>query len=262
VTDAPPEGDADLAAQDDGEVRVGLADLGLPRWQERLLVAAAILTIPVAIVQHAASDAAVRDTAHVIDFFTWVVFVLILVLRARQSGQGWRWTTKHPFDVAVAVFSLPLFPLPMQLLRGLWLFGLLRVHGFARRIFSGTTIRYTVIVLVLAVVGGGSLFAELEHTDVFIGVYWAVTTVTTVGYGDISPTTDGGRVLAMVVMIIGVVAVGFLTAAAAERFMARLRPDEEPAVAPEILTIMDRLDDIASRLDGIERRVGPADDRS
>ncbi|MEJ7825667.1 MAG: potassium channel family protein [Solirubrobacteraceae bacterium] len=51
------------------------------------------------------------------------------------------------------------------------------------------------------------------------GVWWATTTVTTVGYGDIVPQTNGGRVIAIVVMVVGNRFIALLTAAAAERFL-------------------------------------------
>jgi len=77
-------------------------------------------------------------------------------------------------------------------------------------------------------------------------VWWAVTTVRTVGYGDNYPQTNGGRIIAIVVMFVGIGFVAILTAAAAERFMRERRTDEA--------AIEDRLDEIARRLEAIERR--------
>ena len=44
-----------------------------------------------------------------------------------------------------------------------------------------------------------------------IGLYWTVTTITTVGYGDISATNTAERIAASIIMIIGVIAFSFST---------------------------------------------------
>jgi voltage-gated potassium channel len=47
----------------------------------------------------------------------------------------------------------------------------------------------------------GLAFAVTEHVSIPIGLYWAVTTATTVGYGDVTPHTTVGHVIAVVVML-------------------------------------------------------------
>jgi voltage-gated potassium channel len=48
------------------------------------------------------------------------------------------------------------------------------------------------------------------------GRYWALTTITTVGYGDLSPGTTAGRFLAGAVMLMGIGLIAVLTGAVAE----------------------------------------------
>jgi voltage-gated potassium channel Kch len=48
---------------------------------------------------------------------------------------------------------------------------------------------------------GAVWFAAVEHLSVLTGMYWSVTTATTVGYGDISPHTHTGRLIAVLVML-------------------------------------------------------------
>lgn len=48
---------------------------------------------------------------------------------------------------------------------------------------------------------GGLAFALVEHLPVGLGLYWAVTTATTTGYGDVTPHTPAGHVIAVAVML-------------------------------------------------------------
>jgi voltage-gated potassium channel len=81
------------------------------------------------------------------------------------------------------------------------------------------------------------------------GVWWAIVTVTTVGYGDTFPQTDAGRIIAIVVMSVGIGFIAVLTAAAAERFLRVQRQERN-----ELEGVEQRLDEILTRLDAIERK--------
>ena len=80
------------------------------------------------------------------------------------------------------------------------------------------------------------------------GLWWAVQTVTTVGYGDRVPETAPGQVLAAVVMLLGIGFVTVITASITGAFVARTR--KEPA--PDTPQSAEQLQDIIARLERIE----------
>ena len=89
---------------------------------------------------------------------------------------------------------------------------------------------------------------HINHLGAWDGVWWAVTTVTTVGWGDSYPTTTAGRIIAVIVMLVGIGFVAILTAAAAERF-TRARSE-----SADVAAVREQLDEITRRLDAMQHR--------
>lgn len=98
-----------------------------------------------------------------------------------------------------------------------------------RRMLSTEGARDAAVLALVAVLGGGAAYAAVEKSSdgqalsAWDGVWWAITTVTTVGYRDSYATTTGGRIIAVVMMLVGIGFVAILTAAAAARFTLHAR---------------------------------------
>lgn len=110
-----------------------------------------------------------------------------------------------------------------------------------RRLLSTEGVRDAAVLALAVVLGGGAAVAAVENDQNLTpwdGVWWAVTTVTTVGYCDIGPETDAGRIIAMTVMLIGIGFVALLTAAAADRFIKR--GIDGPGVEEQLLAQRER----------------------
>jgi voltage-gated potassium channel len=112
----------------------------------------------------------------------------------------------------------------------------------------------------IVVVGSGALMWLLdrsEYPSVGRGVWWAMQTVTTVGYGDVTPEHTSGRIVAVVVMLWGIAFVSILVAAVTSTFVARAerecaqadKLDKEAADDRE----QARFDDVVARLDRMEQ---------
>tara|TARA_Y100000034_G_scaffold130465_1_gene189002 strand:- start:1212 stop:2219 length:1008 start_codon:yes stop_codon:yes gene_type:complete len=65
---------------------------------------------------------------------------------------------------------------------------------------------FLVVLLVIAFVA----FSRIENKSLFDSFYWIITTITTVGYGDITPVSFNGKVLSIFVMVLGVATIGFV----------------------------------------------------
>ncbi len=120
------------------------------------------------------------------------------------------------------------------------------------------------IVTVILTVAGGLLIrvAEPEHFQgIGDGLWWAIQTLTTVGYGDVVPTSTLGRLIAAIVMLNGIAFLTVVTAAVTATLIEQVRRRRSgPAARAEAdheATVLERLDEISARLDRIEGAVGP-----
>jgi voltage-gated potassium channel len=95
-----------------------------------------------------------------------------------------------------------------------------------------------------------------EYSSVWEGMWWALQTVTTVGYGDVTPENLAGRLVAALVMLEGVAFVAIITAAITSTFVARAERERALADraegATEVGLIEARFDELSERLDRLE----------
>jgi voltage-gated potassium channel len=167
---------------------------------------------------------------------TWIIwgfFALDYVARLYLAGDSWRWFIRHLFELAIV--ALPLLR-PLRLLRLILLIeALQKAIGKA---FPGRIAVYTASGITLMIYSAALAVFETERDQPGATInsfgkalWWSITTVTTVGYGDCYPVTNTGRVIAVMLMIGGISLVGVVTASLATWIIQRVSESETASQA-------------------------------
>jgi voltage-gated potassium channel len=231
------------------------------RWERRFewpVLAAALFVIPVIAIEQSAVREPWSSIAAVANWVIWIVFAAEFFTLLAVTPNRVRWLLSHPLELFIVVATPPFLPASLQAARLFRLFRvlrLLRVLQVARRLFTPAGLRYAALLAGLTAVGGGAAFAAVEKKSTWDGIYWAVTTMTTVGYGDIQPTSPGGKALAMVVMLVGIGFLSLLIGAIAERFVAADVAEAEAELEVTQADVLRELSEIAHRLQRLEASV-------
>jgi voltage-gated potassium channel len=238
--------------------RTAFEDL-VPKWLQTASLVAALATIPSVILDVVVGLPQWLDVAaRWLNWVVWSVFLLTFLVAMMRSPHRWQTIKQNPVLPLIVLLTTPVAPAGLQMFRLLRLGALIGAAHHARRLFSIEGLRWAGLVLLLIVVGGGLIFVEVErsaqHLSIEDGIWWAIVTVTTVGYGDIVPHTEAGRAVAVIVMVAGIGTAALLVGAAAQRFVVGevSSGDDGQPPAPTIADVHDEL--VALRADVAELR--------
>jgi len=207
-----------------------------------------------------------RSACRIAGYVIWAIFVADYLVRIRLARDRSRYVFRHVPDLMVV--ALPVLR-PLRLLRLVML--LRMVNRSATDSLRGRVAVYVAGAAVLLVFTASlaELDAERHHAHANItgfgdAWWWAMTTVTTVGYGDRYPVTTQGRIVAVGLMLGGIALIGVITAALASWLIERVRDVEQDAQAAtrhDIAELSARLDQLASALAQRAELPGPPADR-
>ncbi|WP_258806009.1 potassium channel family protein [Pseudarthrobacter sp. NS4] len=187
-------------------------------WRKRSewpLLAASIIFLGAYSVQVIGNTEA--PVVEVLVWGTWVVFAADYAVNLWLAPQRGRWFLRNLHELAIV--ALPALR-PLRLLR---LVTLLRVmHGIGGNALRGRILTYVLGSAVLLVYAGALAILDVEAddpganvTNIGDAIWWAIATITTVGYGDYYPVTVLGRCVAVGLMIGGIAVLGVVTASVA-----------------------------------------------
>jgi voltage-gated potassium channel len=202
------------------------------KWERRVEVPLTLLALAFLVayawpVLDPRLDPSTRTVLDALSWTVWGAFALDLLIRLVLADDRRRYALRHWYDVALV--ALPLLR-PLRLLRLLALVRILdrsAANNLAGRVlvYVGGAAAVAVGLGALTVLDAERSAGEANITTFGDALWWACTTVTTVGYGDRFPVTTEGRFVAVALMLVGIGLVGAVTAAVTSWILARVQAE-------------------------------------
>jgi voltage-gated potassium channel len=227
---------------------------------EPFVLAATLAVIPVLIVEWNATGGW-NTAARIANWVIWLVFaaeLAVILFVAERKRAALR---AHRLDAAVVIVTVPLVTGLLASLRLVRLARLLRLTRAGlilaraiqaeRALSSGTAFKLIALITLFIVVVAGSAQAAFdanEFPSVWDGIWWATVTVMTVGYGDLYPKDVEGRIIGIVVMLVGIGFLSVLTATVATHFVSGDVESEASETRAALERIEAELAEIKARL--------------
>lgn len=229
------------------------------------MIAASLLTLPAILLEDSHHHGVAHEIGVWLGVATWLMFAIEVVVMLSIVDSRRAWIRSHLLDVVIVVLTPPFVFASLQglrLLRALRLLRVLRlfrVAPLAKRLFTTDGLRYVSVIALLVLVVAAEAFSTAEHTSFGTGVYWALGTMTTAGSGNVIPHTNESKVVAGIVMVVGVAFFAVLTGAIAERFFAveaQELDEEARELSGDERELAARVREIARQLQELERELG------
>ena len=218
-----------------------------------------LMLIPVLVIEYTQQN--LNSLAIYLNWGIWLVFLLEYTVLLYFVEDKIDFIKTHKLELFIIIFSFPIVPeglassgflrfarLP-RLLNSLRFFRLAALLGrfgtIVKSIFNSKGLRFIVYTTIGLVLFFGFLFYISEpHVEKYSdGLWWALVTITTVGYGDITPISTLGRIIAGALMVMGIGFIATITAAVSSYFISSFNDNE--------VTI----NDLGEKLDKIEKEL-------
>jgi voltage-gated potassium channel len=202
------------------------ADTPAGRWFDTVLLVAIGASISVVLVESVAElRAQYGPLLRILEWTFTLLFTVEYALRLYSVQKPWRYATSF-FGVVDLLAVIPTYVsvlvpgaqglLVIRILRLLRIFRIFRLAHYlneSRQLWAGVRASgrkifiFLLVVLTVVVIVGAAMYVvegpSNGFTSIPTSIYWAVVTMTTVGYGDIVPQTPFGQLLATLVMLLG-----------------------------------------------------------
>ncbi len=177
-----------------------------------------------------------------IDNIIYIIFVVDYIVRFMIAGQKKKFFKENvfdliaiiPFNSAFRIFRILKFS---KLLRLAKFTKLLRIGSVfarfltkARRFLNTNGFKYILILSGTSILAGTFAMMYFEQMNFSDALWWSFVTAATVGYGDLSPSTNAGRIVASLLMLVGIGLIGSLTSSITSFF---LHPIEEKSFSSD-----------------------------
>jgi voltage-gated potassium channel len=242
-------------------------------WFERLrqrlewpLAALALLVVPALILEDRTTSDLVRIICHAINWCVWIAFVVEFALKVGTARDRLTTLKESWFDLVIILVSPP-FGVPDVLqgargLRALRLLRLLRlVRGVAvamiglrtaKRSLKSHGFHYVLMVALVATALGaaGIYIVERDYTikTPADAVWWSIVTVTAVGYGDVTPVSGEGRLIALGLMFVGVGVISVFTGSITSTFIGEGHQQETRNVDKRIAALEEQIRELVHEI--------------
>ncbi|GAA0788373.1 potassium channel family protein [Marinobacterium sediminicola] len=232
------------------------------RWGRNLEWPMLMLALWILVDWYLRADGIVNGFAHhVTDWVIWLGFVIEMGLMLYVVDDKRRHLKNNWMSLVIILAGLPalwgddsFYAGAIRSLRLLVMVGILfKVSKDLRSILSRHNLGTTLMVCLLFLIISGFLIAALDpaFNGPLDGIWWAWVTMTTVGYGDIVPSTNEGRLFGSVLILVGICMFSLLTASFSVFFIEK----DEGEIAERERQNLNRITRLENRLENIEKQL-------
>ena len=196
--------------------------------------------------------------AYLMDWMIWGLFVTETVVLTILTRNKLGYLTGNWINLVIIVAGFPLLwagPVLAAGLRNIRLILFVLMLGGSTQVWRGVINRLQLgplFALASLCIFAAGIFIDVFEPDIkgpLEGIWWAWVTVTTVGYGDVVPTTEMGRLFAGFVMLIGIAMVAILTAAISAHLIGQDEEEKSQQLHARLDSIDERMNKLESSLE-------------